>query len=839
MNIVSKNIGSIKFIFLLVISLGIFISGGVLLWVSSFEVPDLKTFDERKINQSTKIYDRTGEVLLYDIHKDIQRTVIPFDIMSRHIKNATVAIEDAEFYEHRGIKISAIFRAILVNLSAGEYSQGGSTITQQVVKNSLLTTEKTITRKLKEWFLALKLEKVATKKEILELYLNEAPYGGNVYGVEKASNVFFAKSAQSLSLAEAAYLAAIPQAPTFYSPYGNNVHKLEERQNLVLERMLGLGFITQEEYQSSSQEEVVFQPRSTLGIRAPHFVFFVTELLERRYGKDAIENGGLKIITTLDWNLQEKAENIVFEYTKENIEKYNAHNAGLVAVDPQTGHILVMVGSRDYFSKDIDGNFNVTINPNRQPGSAFKPFVYATAFEKGYTPETVVFDLQTQFNVGCDSDGVPLYESVDEEECYTPVNYDEIYRGPITLRDALAQSVNVPAIKTLYLAGLRDSLSTAQKMGVSSLGDPGRYGLTLVLGGGETSLLDMTSAYSVFANDGIKNLTTPLLRVETFDGIVLEEFGKQEERVISQRVARVISNILSDNVARTPAFGNRSYLYFDDADVAAKTGTTNDYRDAWIVGYTPTISAGAWAGNNDNSPMEKRVAGFIIAPLWNAFMKEAIAYLPQKTFKTPSFEDLSFLKPVLRGEWLGGESYYIDTISGKLATEHTPEETRSERFVPNVHSILYWVDKNNPRGAAPEAPEKDSQFALWEGPVRVWVKNHNIQEGGTFSIPTEHDDVHRPEYSPQLTISGLQEAPYNKNERVSIQISSIGKYPLIKADMYINNTYINSAKKGPFMFSFVPKEISILEKTNTITIVGYDAVLNSGKASSQFIVQEI
>src|SRR3989338_6750393 len=330
-----------KFIFFLV-STGLFLSGFLLIWAANLQIPDLQTFDARRVPESTKIYDRTGSVLLFDFHKDFQREVVPFDEISYYVKNATVAIEDARFYKHKGILPSAVFRAILVNIGAFGYEQGGSTITQQVVKNSLLTQEKTIARKLKEWVLSLKLEKMASKEKILELYLNENPYGGNVYGVEEASRVFFGKSAKGLDLAESAYLAALPRAPTYYSPYGNNRDKLEARKNLVLKRMLDEHFITDEEYEGARVKEVLFAPHAEENIKAPHFVFFVREHLEKRYGKDVIESAGLKIITTLDYELQKKAEDIVRAYSEENIKNFNAKNAGPVAIDPKTGELLVM-----------------------------------------------------------------------------------------------------------------------------------------------------------------------------------------------------------------------------------------------------------------------------------------------------------------------------------------------------------------------------------------------------------------------------------------------------------------------------------------------------------------
>jgi len=491
----------IKEVFLVFVTLGFFIGGLSFLWVASIDIPDFSSFDTRKVSESTKIYDRTGKVLLYDIHADTKRTVVSFDSISRYIKNATVAIEDAEFYGHIGVRPIATLRAVFIQPLRGKGVQGGSTITQQVVKNTLLTSERTISRKLKEWVLAIKIEQVLSKEDILELYLNEAPYGGNIYGIEEASMSFFGKPSDDVTLAQAAYLAALPQAPTFYSPYGNNTDALIDRKNLVLSRMLELNYITKEEYSSALQEEVDFLPQETFGIKAPHFVIWVRQYLEERYGRDVVENSGLKVTTTLDYGLQQKAEEIVAKHGEENEIKFNAHNAGMIGIDPKTGGVLVMVGSRDYFNTEAEGNFNVTL-AHRQPGSSFKPFVYATALMKGYTPDTVVFDLETQFQTTCDVEGKPLSSKIHPDECYTPTNYDDVYRGPVTLRNALAQSLNIPAIKTLYLAGIRDSLAVASKMGITSLGEQDKYGLTLVLGGGEISLLEATSAYSVFANDG-------------------------------------------------------------------------------------------------------------------------------------------------------------------------------------------------------------------------------------------------------------------------------------------------------------------------------------------------
>lgn len=816
-------------------------AGVAFLWVSSLSIPKLDSFEKRKVRQSTKIYDRSGEVLLYDVHENIQRTVIPLLEVSRNVKNATVAIEDAEFYEHKGIEPKAVLRAILVNLGlrSGYRGQGGSTITQQVVKNSILTSEKKISRKLKEWILALKIERELTKEEILELYLNESPYGGNIYGIEEASNMFFNKSASDTTLAESAYLASLPQAPTFYSPYGNNKDKLEERKNLVLSRMFENGFITEAEYKNALEEKVKFKPQNDTGIKAPHFVFYIIDYLENKYGRRAVEEKGFKVITTLNSDLQQKAEDVIKKFALENEEKFNAENAGLVAIDPKTGQILTMVGSRDYFDEEIDGNFNTTINPNRQPGSAFKPFVYATAFKKGYTPETVVFNLKTQFQTTCKPEDLNIKDDDEsKKDCYSPVNYDGVFNGPITFREALAQSVNVPAVKVLYLAGLSDSLRTAKDMGIKSLGDVGRYGLTLVLGGGEVSLLNITSAYGVFANEGIRNEPVGILKIEDGGGNAIEEFTQKSEAILPKNIALQISDILSDEEARAPAFGSHSYLYFEDRDVAVKTGTTNDYRDAWIIGYTPNISVGVWAGNNDNSSMEKKVAGFIVAPMWNAFMQEVLSVTEDEKFKKPNETDKNKLKPPLKGVWKGGVEYTIDKISEKFATQYTPEETKETRVLTDIHSILYWVDKDDPNGQIPSKPENDPQFKFWEYPVEKWRVANGFTDASISELPKETDDVHKPEFAPKIAITNPRNSiEYNYNNKIIVNIKNESHFPLSKIDVFVNDVFVGSSKQAPFSISFVPSEMDNIKEKNTLKIMGYDSVFNKGEVDMVFNVK--
>ncbi|HTK33511.1 MAG TPA: transglycosylase domain-containing protein, partial [Candidatus Paceibacterota bacterium] len=464
------------------------------LWMASLRMPDLNSFETRKVIESTKIYDRTGTILLYDTGANAKRTVIPLSQITPNIQKATIAIEDSNFYNNIGIEPTSILRAVLANLATGSYGQGASTITQQVVKNALLSQEKTISRKLEEWILSIKLTRLLSKDKILEAYLNETPYGGTIYGVEEASQTFFGKQAKDLTLAEAAYIAAIPQAPTYFSPYGTHKAALDARQKLVLSRMKDLGMITDTEYSSALKEKVVFLSKNSQGIRAPHFVMSVLDYLSEKYGEDAVAEGGLKVITTLDFDMQQKAEDVIARFAPTLQSNFNASNTALVAIDPKSGDILTMVGSRDYFDPSIDGNFNIAL-AKRQPGSTFKPFVYATLFEKGYTPDTVLFDTPTEFSSECTPDSKPKNPSADATKtCYSPKEYDNSYPGPMTIREALPHSRNIPAVQALYLAGLNDSIKTATDMGITSLNEPDRYGLTLVLGGGEVSLLDLTSA---------------------------------------------------------------------------------------------------------------------------------------------------------------------------------------------------------------------------------------------------------------------------------------------------------------------------------------------------------
>ncbi len=676
----------------------------ILFWISTFKVPTTESIQERIVTESTKIYDRTGQILLYDTGGSVRRSTVPIENISRYIKNATIAIEDKNFYQHHGIEPLSLLRAFFINIMTLSWSQGGSTITQQVVKNSILTNNKDVSRKLKELVLAVKLEQILSKDEILSMYLNEIPYGGNIYGVEEASQAFFGKKSSDVTLAEAAYLAALPKAPTYYSPYGPNRDQLEGRKNLVLKEMLNNNFITQNEYNSAMAEKVSFVPKGDSSIKAPHFVFYVLDYITKKYGEEALTNGGLRVTTSLDYDLQSIGEKVAHDYALQNKINFNAENAAIVAIDPKTGGILTMVGSRDYFDKEIDGAFNVT-TAKRQPGSTIKPFVYSEAFIKGYTPDTVLFDVKTQFSTSCAPNNLTTGNG-----CYSPDNFDNIFRGPITMRNALAQSINVPSVKVLYLAGLSDSIRLARDMGIQSLSNKGDYGLTLVLGGGEVTPLELTGAYGVFANEGVRTDISPIIEIKDKDGNILETHDPNPTQVLDKEITLKISNILSDNVARAPSYGQTSALYFPDRDVAVKTGTTNDSRDAWIMGYTPSIAVGAWAGNNDNSPMVKKVAGLIVAPMWRAFMDQVLVKYPNEQFEAPLVEDKTQLKPVLQGIWQGG-----------ILASSTPGTTM---VTGGVHSILNWVNKDDPRGLMPTNPSDDSQFNNWEYAVRLWAQQN-------------------------------------------------------------------------------------------------------------------
>ncbi|MBI5147582.1 MAG: penicillin-binding protein [Parcubacteria group bacterium] len=751
-------------VFLFLISLGGGAIGLAAVAKIAKTLPRVDQFDSRQVAQSTKIYDRSGEVLLYEIHGEEKRTVVPFNEIPVVVKEATLAIEDAEFYGHPAYNWRSVLRALWKNAVSGAVSQGGSTITQQLAKNAFLSPEKTLTRKIKELLLSVQLEKIYSKDEILGLYLNQIPYGSNAYGIEAAAQTYFGKSARDLKLPEAAALASMLKAPTYYSPWGTHIDELLERKDYIIGRMLELGFIDQEEKNRALKMKLKFSPKS-IGIKAPHFVMMVKEYLTNKYGEEAVARGGLRVVTSLDWNLQQIAEKTIADGVSRNAKLYSGKNGSLVAQDPKTGQILALVGSKDFFDVDNDGNFNVAAQGLRQPGSAFKPFAYVTAFKKGYTPETIVFDAPTEFVPNNPDCPITVNFSNENSECFHPENFTHSFAGPVSLRNALAQSINVPAVKVLYLAGVNDTIKTANDFGVTTINDPRRYGLSLVLGGGEVKLLEMVGAYSVFAQDGIKHKQSLVLKIENTEGKIIEEYKDEAAQVIEPQYAKMINDVLSDNEARTPLFGANNQLTVPGQDVAVKTGTTNDYRDAWTIGYSRSLVAGVWAGNNDNAPMQKQGGSILAAvPIWSEFMNKAAADRPLETFASP--DPYYPTKPVLKGEYV--VNYEINGIK-----------------FPQIHDILYYVNKNDPNGEDPKDPAADPQFANWEIPALSWAES-NIANFRNYNLalPEIRGFAH-PSSSAEIIIFSPKNGDLT-GDSVSIDAEIKSPNPLVKIELFFN-----------------------------------------------------
>lgn len=602
---------------------------------------------------ATKIYDRKGE-LLYDVFANERRTPVEFKEIPLILQQATIAIEDKNFYQHKGFDLTGMARA-LYKIIIKHRLQGGSTLTQQLVKNVLLTSDRSIKRKIKEFVLTIQIESRYSKDEILQMYLNEAPYGGTAWGVESASESYFGKKVSELNLVEAVILAGIPQRPSYYSPFGDTPKAYVARAKDVLRRMREDGYLSVEEEKTAGDQLAEVEFKSGGGnFKAPHFVMYVKKLLEERYGQDVVEQGGLRVYTTLDYALQEKVQNIVAEEVKK-AENLHLTNGAVVIIDPNSGEILTMVGSRDYADPEYDGQVNVALRP-RQPGSAIKPVTYLTALQKGYTAATLLMDTETVFPVTGQPD-------------YKPVNYDGKFHGPMQMRYALANSLNLPAVKMLAKIGVPEMLTTAFRLGLSTL-EPTpdllkRVGLSVTLGGGEVKLLDLVSAYAAFANGGIRREPIAFLKVTDKDGKLLEENSLSESKnVMTTEQAFLISHILADNSARALTFGERSLLSFPDRQVAVKTGTTNDRRDNWAIGWTPQLIVGVWVGNNDNTPMKQVASGVSGAsPIWRRSLLLALEDKPKVNFPVPE----------------GVVSSEIDLVSGYQA--HNSYPTRLEYFI--------------------------------------------------------------------------------------------------------------------------------------------------------------
>lgn len=592
----------------------IFIPYNAWLFLKSLPNPQLLT--QRDLEVSTKILDRNGQ-LLYEIYVDQNRTPVKLENIPLVVKQATIAIEDHDFYYHPGFSIRGILRA-LSEIIVHKQIQGGSTITQQLIKSALLTPEVTIIRKTKEIILAFWAERLFSKDQIFEMYLNQVPYGGTAWGIESASQTYFHKSVSQLNLSEAALLAGLPAAPSEYSPFGSHPEKSIIRQREVLESMEAFGYITQEQKQAAVSTSLQFaKPR--IGIRAPHFVMYVKELLEQTYGPRLLERGGLRVTTSLDLNLQQKADEIVKSHI-DSLTNLQVGNGAALITNPKTGDILAMVGSRDYFDTTRDGNVNVT-TALRQPGSAIKVVTYTAALENSMTAASLITDA-------------PIVYKTAGSPSYAPVNYDGKFHGPVPLRYALANSYNVPAVKTLAAIGLPVMMEKARAMGIDTWSaDPSRYGLSLTLGGGEVTMLEMANVYGSLANQGKRQELRPILEITDYTGKVLEQHESRNVMdAVKPDVAWIISNILSDNNARIAAFGPNSALVIPGKTVSVKTGTTNDKRDNWTIGYTPSYVAVVWVGNNDNSPMNPYLTSGITgaAPIWHDIMVELLKDKPDE-----------------------------------------------------------------------------------------------------------------------------------------------------------------------------------------------------------------
>ncbi len=773
----------------LLFSLGA-LAAAILFFSYSTQLPDPSKLQERNVAQTTKIYDRNNQ-LLYEVHGDINRKLVPLNEMPSYLKDAVIVTEDRDFYNHSGFNIKRTISAAIQDVLHRGYSQGASTITQQLIKNTMLTTEKSIPRKIKELILSIEIEQMLSKDEILQIYLNEIPFGSTAYGVQAAAETYFGKDVKELTLAESAVLAAIIQAPSYYSPYGNHTDELSERHHWILDEMNRMGYIDDQQLEEAKNVQLTFQ-RKNENIKAPHFVFYILENLETKYSQKQIEEGGLNIVTTLDLAKQEKAEEIVKKYADENGPNMNAHNAALVSIDPKTGQVLAMVGSKDYYGDSYPENctqgVDCTFEPNvnvatslRQPGSSFKPFVYAVGFMDKWFPGSTLFDLKTDFGNN-----------------YLPNNYDKTFRGPVTIRSALQNSLNIPAVKMLALVGLDKTIKIANEMGIESLNDPDRYGLSLVLGGGEVKLIELTNAYGVFANQGKYNPATSILKITDSDNNVLEEWKEEDSKnnqkeIFNPQIAYMISNILSDNNARTPTFGASSPLYFPTRPVAAKTGTTDEYRDGWTVGYTPSVVTGVWAGNNDNSEMAGESGVYVAAPIWNEYMHAVLDDTPVEEFSKPdgivsiTVDRYTNLKPVQGSETITdiGASWQIPTeyskdittykvckANGKLADDSIPADLTETKTYRVIHSEM------------PDNPN-------WEQPVQGWAASANI---GT-PPPTEKCTLEQ--VKPTISISYPDNNSTISNS-LTINTSVNAPNGIEKIEFFLDGKPIGTATSNPY-----------------------------------------
>ncbi len=754
--------------------------------------PTLDSIQNIKSERSIKIFDRNN-VFLYDLSKNTNTKWVDTKNISENIKKTTISVEDENFYEHNGIQITAFLRAIFVNIKTKSFNQGGSTITQQVIKNLLLTGDKKIIRKLKEFLLAPQLERKYSKEKILEIYLNTSSFGGKTVGIVPATEFFYGKTPSQITLAESAYLSALLKAPSYYSPYGKNKNKLDKRKNFILEKLLTSDKITKKEYISSKKESVFFKKRNNYFIKAPHFVFYVEDFLKKRYGDVFSTLSGAKIKTTLDYRLQKYTE----ELLKNNIEglqkKHGLSNIASVVIENETGDILSMVGSRDFFDTEIDGEFNV-ITSKRQPGSSFKPFVYASSFEKGFLPETVIFDVETQFSPYCEKD---FFETSDE--CYSPVNYRREFLGPISFRKALAQSLNIPAVKVLYLSGMNNFFNLIKKLDlINKTESYTNYGLSVALGAISISPLDLATAYSVFPNQGVfvKNKSVDYIEI---GGVKNKIKNTLKTTVLKKDTANAINDILSDDKSRYPAFQLNSSLTSTKRVLAVKTGTADNRKDIWVVGYTPKITVLVWAGNNDGEGSETNVTGFYLSRVWNKIIEKTSSLYQHENnlFNSFSLETPSS-NPIIFGDW----------------NQETPP-----------HTILHYINKNNLNETI-HTPE-DIQYPSWEfGVLEWWEKNKK-----TFDLlkPTQNNN------NDLFVFLSPEENKIYKNT-LPLYFLSL-KNTTFVYEIYINGVFVNYSTSQKTNID-LNKIKNLQNGLNNLSVVFYDKTKKTFSTSFNYFEEQ-
>ncbi len=782
-----------------------FLSTVVLFLYFSKDLPNPGRLRSLDIAESTKIYDRNGE-LLYDIYGEQNREQVNLSEIPKHVKDATIAIEDKDFYRHKGFAVGGWARS-LVTIATKRRLEGGSTLTQQLVKNSLLSPERTFKRKLKEFILALQVEHRYSKDEILEMYLNMVSYGGQSWGIQTAARTYFGKNIKDVSVAEAAILAGLPQKPTAYSPFGANPKAYKARSFDVLRRMREEGFITEAEFQQARkeiEEEKIQFAEPGINIKAPHFTIYVRDLLIERYGAQLVEQGGLRVTTTLDYELQKKAQQILADELNK-LKGAKVSNGAVVVMDAKTGQLLAMVGSKNYFDKDIDGQVNVAL-ALRQPGSAMKPVTYATGFKKGYTPATLFLDIKTEFD---DGPGKPKY---------VPVNYDGKFHGPAQLRFALGNSYNIPAVKMLGLAGIKDVMQTAYDMGIGTWEPTSEnlrnVGLSLTLGGREVRLLDLVTAYSVVAAGGVRRDPVLVLKVTDSTGRKVYEEWKplSGKRALSEEISYLISHILSDNGARSTAFGTGSLLNIPGKTVAVKTGTTDEKRDNWTIGYTPSVVVGVWVGNNNNEPMSPQITSGVTgaAPIWNALFKAILKDKKDEPFVKPAtivsaeIDAVSGLKPgpytdKRRFEYFvkGTEPTKEDDMHRKVkickdGSLATPACEASGEVEERVYTILSDEFVKNVCESCPPSDGKEEYASLAEQASGIRIIN--VADGA--NVPLSFDLLAKP----------------------------TGGVTLAKVNFLLDGTIVKTTSTEPFShrYTFSPAAAG----THTLTVEGEDTTGN-------------